>query len=84
MGLTVLCVVPQSTPVWLTAVLLIPVGAGGALAVAVYGALITTDFLHGMRVGLTISTVLLLVMAAAARTLKRPAEVTAPMKETGP
>ncbi|WP_405885297.1 MFS transporter [Streptomyces sp. NBC_01136] len=104
-GLTVLCVVPQSTPVWLMAVLLGPVGVGGALAVpsltavlldnvpaeragtasgvlntfrqmggalavAVYGALITTDFLHGMRVSLTISTVLLLVIAAASLTLK--------------
>ncbi|MDU9000234.1 MFS transporter [Streptomyces mirabilis] len=118
-GLMVLCVVPQSTPVRLMAVLLVPVGAGGALAVpaltavlldnvpaeragtasgvlntfrqlggalavAVYGALITTDFLHGMRVGLTISTVLLLVMAAAALTLKRPAEMTISMKETRP
>ncbi|GAX54992.1 DUF2255 family protein [Streptomyces olivochromogenes] len=55
---------------------------GGALAVAVYGALITTDFLHGMRVGLTISTVLLLVVAAAALTLKRPAEVTTPSDHT--
>ncbi|MEN1882940.1 MFS transporter [Streptomyces mirabilis] len=58
--------------------------SGGALAVAVYGALITTDFLHGMRVGLTISTVLLVVMAAATLTLKRPAEMTTPMKGARP
>ncbi|WP_405734179.1 MFS transporter [Streptomyces sp. NBC_01537] len=106
-GLLVLCVVPQSTPAWLMALLLVPVGAGGALAVpsltavlldnvpadragtasgvlntfrqmggalavAVYGALIAAQggFLHGMRVSLLISTVLLLVIAAASLMLR--------------
>lgn len=49
---------------------------GGALAVAVHGALITTSggFLHGMRVSLTISIVLLVVIAAAAPALKPTAQ----------
>lgn len=43
-----------------------------ASTVAAYGALITTSggFLHGMRVSPTVSVVLLVVVAAAALTLK--------------
>ena len=110
-GLTALAVAPSTTATWLLALLMVPVGIGGALAVpsltavlleavpgeragiasgvlntcrqlggalavAVYGALITTSggFLHGMRVSLTISIVLLVVIAAAALTLKPTAQ----------
>lgn len=106
-GMVVLCVAPSTSATWLPALLMVPVGVGGAmavpsltavllenvpaeragtasgvlntsrqvggaLAVAVFGALVAhrTGFVHGMRVSLLISTVLLVVAAAAALTLK--------------
>jgi MFS family permease len=100
-GTVVLAVVPASAPVWLVAVLLVPVGltgplimppttavllesvparragvasgvfntsrqVGGALAVAVFGALISTSggFLHGERISLIVTAVIGLAAAA--------------------
>ena len=52
---------------------------GGALAIAVFGALLATPggFAHGMRVSLLIAGIVALVAAAASRTLTTPATDTA-------
>ena len=98
-GLLVLCLVPTTTPVWVVAVLLMPVSfggtlavpamtglmlasvpadraglasgvlntfrqVGGAVAVAVYGALVAGSFAAGMRVGLIAGAVMLAAAAA--------------------
>ncbi|GAA1655906.1 MFS transporter [Actinoplanes couchii] len=102
-GAVVLAMMPVSTPVWLVAVLLVPVGltgpmimppttavllenvparragvasgvfntsrqVGGALAVAVFGALISgsSGFLHGARISLIVTAGLGVAAAAAA------------------
>jgi hypothetical protein len=48
---------------------------GGALAVALFGALVAhrETFLHGLRVSLLLAAVLLLATAAASLTLRPPA-----------
>ena len=53
---------------------------GGALAIAVFGALLATPdgFAHGMRISLVIAGIVALFAAAASRTLKTPAPAPRP------
>ncbi|MER7273836.1 DHA2 family efflux MFS transporter permease subunit [Dactylosporangium sp. NPDC000244] len=110
-GSAALALLPASAPIWLVALLLVPIGltgplimppttavllesvparrtgvasgvfntsrqVGGALAVAVFGALVSASggFLHGARISLLITVVLALATAVAGLTLRsRPA-----------